>query len=927
MVTENRDDLRLQVQEAGGPAAQIWPLKTFAYRNPLRGFEDLPFDDAVRQGGHLTGGSGYLSNSEYRAYFRAGRITAASLHAAMERVEPAFESEPVRAGGRSVKASEVLWAHLVEGIEASDLSVLRWTAREEGLSALLESAESAVPDPAPAAPEDAPALPAGRTLSDWLETLAGVPVVGHIDEQMVKWSAAFLDEGLAGWGMPSRSRGFYQAWRELAVADRSLDHLGGASGAEQVRALPDSPEEAISACLDRLGIPDDRRGEYQARMCAQLPGWTGFVRWRSENPTYPGQQEHPVDLVDYLAVRMFYEAAVVEAVARRELGVPGTLRELAARASGSTRANGGARRDQAVSRLFRLAQCLGLRSEELRSLGPAQAGTVLDWLERFPESSHAPVWLEALEDSYRVRLVARLHAHRGRSSAVDGRPSAQLILCIDARSEPFRRHVESQGPYETFGYAGFFGVPISHTAFDNPDRLALCPVLLKPGRAVDEVVRPGEEAPLRRYASGSRWRRLADDLFHDLKKSPLGAFMVVDAAGFLFGVGLAGKTALHAWYGRLAQALRRRFEGPVRTRVSPARSDADTPLPFGFTIAEQAAFVEGGLRMIGLTDAMARLVVVCGHGAESDNNPYAAAYNCGACGGAHGDPNARAFANMANDPAVREAIRGNGLEIPDDTWFLAAKHDTTTDQVSFYDVHDLPPTHAEDLRRLQDDLGEAGALQAAKRLARLPGAPQKAAPGRAVRHALGRSTDWANPRPEWGLSSNAAFLIGRRAVTKGLDLESRVFLHSYDPVADAAGANLEKIMTAPLIVGEWINMEYYFSSVDPWVYGSGSKVLHNVVGGVGVMLGSQGDLQGGLPLQGVNDGETRYHEPMRLLAVIEAPTDRISAIIAKHGVLQQLFHNQWVNLVALEPESGSFHRYNPDATWEPLLPREEDATP
>ena len=210
---------------------------------------------------------------------------------------------------------------------------------------------------------------------------------------------------------------------------------------------------------------------------------------------------------------------------------------------------------------------------------------------------------------------------------------------------------------------------------------------------------------------------------------------------------------------------------------------------------------------------------------------------------------------------------------------------------------------------------EAGARQALERCARLPRSPKGMSPQGAYAHTQSRSTDWANARPEWGLSSNAAFIIGRRRMTDGLDLDSRAFLHSYNSDSDPDGELLEKIMTAPLIVGEWINMEYYFSAVDPWFYGSGSKVIHNVVSGVGVMLGSQSDLQSGLPLQSVNDGAVHYHEPMRLLAIIEAPKERIGATILKHAVLQQVFHNRWMNLLALDPDTREFHRYNPDSTW------------
>ncbi len=921
MGPDQKKALRQQVIESGRPVAQIWPLKTFAYRNPVRGYENLPFAEAVQEAARVIGGAGFLSNSEYRDLRRQGRIKDKHLRHALGLACPQIDSDPVRAGGRLIEPDEVLWIQVTQGVEAPGKPVLEWHAKADGRSELLEASMAACEslDRDPEGPAGGADLPSWRTLSDWVGTLAGSSVVEPINEQMVKWSAAFLDEGMAGWGMPLRSEGFYRSWRDLAPRDRSGRFLGIRRFASKVRALPESPEEAIALGLDRLEIPRERWVDYQARMLAQLPGWAGFIRWRSENPQYPGQREHPVDLAEYLAVRLFYEAELVGAVCRRALGVAGTLSGVRSYArQHPENPAGGDRPGPASSRLYLLAVRLGLTARQVRELSADGVRALLRWMDRLPEDRHGPVWLAAYEDSYAERILGKIAARRGGDRPSGERPRAQLLFCIDARSEPFRRHIEAQGPYETFGYAGFFGVPISHQAFDSHDRLALCPVLLKPGRAVDEEPRPGEEDPLERYASGTRWRRLGDDLFHDLKRNPVGAFMLVDALGILFSIGLAGKTLAHRPYGRLRAWVRSRFRNELKTHLPVDRIETGSRGPAGFTVEERATFVANGLRMIGLTERLARLVIVCGHGAESDNNPYAAAYNCGACGGAHGDPNARVFAAAANDPEVRGAIAAQGIEIPDDVRFVAGKHDTTTDRVTFYDQIDLPPSHAEDLRQLDADLVEAGAVQARERLAKLPGAPQGLKPPQAAIHVLGRSLDWANPRPEWGLSSNAAFLIGRRELTKGLDLESRVFLHSYDPSSDSDGGILERIMTAPLIVGEWINMEYYFSSVDPWVYGSGSKVIHNVVGGVGVMLGSQGDLQGGLPLQGVADGPRRYHEPMRLLAIIEAPTARISRIIQKHDVLQALFHNQWVNLVAFTPETNEFHRYSPDASWSGL---------
>lgn len=976
---EEREGVRRQVDEACQSVAQLWPLKTFAYRNPVRGFEHLPFDEAVREGRRLQGGVGYLPNHEYRQFYRDGRITEKNVRRALDRFGPSANSETaVQAGSRRIDSSDVFRQHLLSEIEALEPALLDWTLKQEsllnpltGISQTESNGESRAADlwdstlfvvcrqePLASGPhgseQDAPrgqgshpgaapnaALPDGRTIGDWLDLLAGASVVERINAEMIKWTAAFLDEGLAGWGMPSRNQGFYQSWRELAARDFSCRFLGVKNFARKVRSLPAAPEEVIALCLHRLELPPERWKDYQSRHFAQLPGWTGFVRWRSENPEYPAQHEHPIDLVEYLAVRLFYEVELVNAFCEREWSIPGTWSAITSygrsnpdRPAELTEQGSHPGDDRTLAlcrdawRLFQLARCLELTPGDVQSLSSADAWTLLGWLDAFPADGHGPVWLEAYEDAFREDFVEKLSAHGGGGQGRDGRPRAQLIFCIDARSEPFRRQIESQGPYETFGYAGFFGVPMSHQAFDSTERLALCPVLLKPGHAVAESPRSGEQAPLQTYASGTRWRRLGDELFHDLKQNPISSFMLIDALGLLFSIGLIGKTLLQKPFVRARDWVRRRYSHPLKTRIPFSRSEPDPGsepaagsqlglLP-GFTLEEQARFVEGGLRIIGLTRRFGRLVIVGGHGAISENNPYAAAYNCGACGGSHGDPNARVFAAMANHPDVRGALRRNGLVIPEDTWFLAGKHDTTTDRVAFYDMVDLPSSHAEDLRELARDLDEAGARQALDRCGRLPRAPKGMSPKSAYTHALSRSTDWANVRPEWGLSSNAAFIIGRRQVTAGLDLSARAFLHSYDPVSDPDGALLEKIMTAPLIVGEWINMEYYFSAVDPWFYGSGSKVIHNVVSGVGVMLGSQSDLQSGLPLQGVNDGAVHYHEPMRLLAIIEAPKQRISAVIQKHAILQQIFHNQWMNLLALDPQTRQFHRYHPDSTWEAM---------
>ena len=960
-----------EIGEATEPVAQFWPMKGFVHHNPIHGLEHLPFDDAIRDAEQLFGARGYLSNDEYRGLYREGRISDRSVRRALSRVGR-LEDETVSAWGtESITAGQVSRLQLLFDCESLSPALLGWEKSEgaferyrpdlspdarakldsygapEGYLRELwshlmlvlgcEETSSALSDRDPGdAQTELPAIefPFRRTMSDWVDRLAGTSLVDDVNEQLIKWVSVFVDEGMAGWEVPSRSSGFYLVWRELAGHDASGSLLGISRYGEKVRSLPVDPEEAIQRSLHALEIPEARYREFLARVLAQLPGWTGLIRYRQNSPDDPAQRDGPIDVVQYLAVRLFYEVELTQVATRRDWGVDASTSALAGYWSNrrdeydvamghvSSVDVNTQRTCEKVWRLFRLGQLLAPSPDALSTLTRDQADTLLQWLDAFPAAQHGPVWLEAYEDDYREHLLGTLAANHGRER-MSARPLAQMSFCIDVRSEPFRRHIESAGPYETYGYAGFFGIPLSHRVFDTDESLAMCPVLLTPQNASFEVPRRDQAEALSEYAAGSRWEKLGQHLFHDLKQNPVATFMLVDMLGMFFSLGLLGKTLLRRPYEAVVRTARRWFVPAVGTEIPLLAGDEADPslvssLVQGFTRDEHATFVENGLRTMGLTSNLGRLIVLCGHGGNSDNNPYFAALHCGACGGRSGDPNSRAFAAMGNHPEVRQILSGRGIQIPEDTWFLGAKHDTNTDRVDFYDVEDIPETHLEDLKALRRDLERAGAAQAQNRCRGIPGAPGGMSPERAYAHAEERSFDWANPRPEWGLSGNAGFIIGRRALTEGVDLEGRCFLNSYDPTPDPEGAILEKIMTAPLIVGEWINMEHYFSAADPWMYGSGSKVIHNVVSGVGLMAGSQSDLQTGLPIQTVNDGEIHHHEPLRLLAVIEARPEVIGAIVKRHDILQQLFHNEWVNLVALDPGDVSFHRYRPDASWERL---------
>jgi hypothetical protein len=275
--------------------------------------------------------------------------------------------------------------------------------------------------------------------------------------------------------------------------------------------------------------------------------------------------------------------------------------------------------------------------------------------------------------------------------------------------------------------------------------------------------------------------------------------------------------------------------------------------------------------------------------------------------------NARATAALLNDADVRARLASRGIEIPTTTQFVAALHNTTTDDVALFDESAVSTTHARELAELRATLEHASTTARRERAPKLGlGELSDAALHAAV---VERSRNWAEVRPEWGLAGNATFIVAPRERSRHLDLEGRAFLHDYRFEEDQDFAILENIMTAPMVVTHWINFQYYASTVDNGRYGSGNKVLHNVVGGhLGVFEGNGGDLRIGLSLQSLHDGERWVHAPLRLSVFIEAPRSAIDRVLEKHPKVRELVDNEWLHLFQIDAgERAVFARRN--AGW------------
>ena len=1066
-----RIELRSLVNLSCEPISHFWPMKTFIHHNPLHGLEHLTFEKAINEGQRFLRGRGYLSNSENRKYFQQGRISEDSINEALKDVS---QDATISIGDRIFSHREVLRAILIHGTGkvATDVctAILQPSLNQPEIRNLFENIRALSKKKAPEnfltgyADREKMELATQYTLGEWCDQTLGTNVQEQINGEIIKWIGGFLDEGHAPWGMPERKKTFYRAWKELALDDASGSILGIQDWKNKILNLPDRPEDAVLESLSLLGIPKNLWDSYFSLQLAQLSGWTGFIKWRSEQTDYAWQSAFPIDLIKYMAIRLFYERELVMLTCQEKLAIPGTYASINEYLNNHPTGYGLYKEfrsrvlpdevvnylnmslftqdplnieglDKCDSRLIsiwqqtrekqeaegqtlmvmHLAKSLGVAIQDVVKSAPGTLDSLLNWVEEFPESQHGPIWLEALESSYINGFTKKISPNLEKLRKSDeleeqppqSRPLAQAIFCIDVRSECFRRQLEEIGGNETFGFAGFFGVPICYQGFSSEQQTDQCPVLLKPKHVVKEIPRASQGKAAEKFLEGQQIAKTGHTLLHDLKENVVTPYVMVEAIGWFFGFKLFGQTLQPKWFKKAMSLIKDSLAIPIRTTLTvekiqreeayemiaakhraaiyrlftekydqqgatvphdqverlrklalnqiPSDSNENEELfrllkwnesdleqfivtlrkdfnlherdvdyriqeitQTGFTVSEQVNYVETALRLLGFTKTFARLVLLCAHGSISDNNPYESALDCGACGGNHGVSNARTLAVMANNPQVRQQLAEKGITIPPDTHFLPGQHDTTTDEVELYDLEEVPATHRKDLLRLQHDLQEACEKNSRERLARFPDVPAIKENDEASPLTKIRSMDWSQVRPEWGLSGHTAFIMGRRSLSQGINFEGRTFLHSYDHSQDPDGKYLEVIMTAPMIVTNWINMEHYFSTVDPVVYGAGSKVYHNVVGNIGVMYGSQSDLCVGLPIQTVFNGNKPYHDPMRLFAIIEAPLERIEAIVRRHEILQRLTGNRWINLVAIDPDTKKFFHFRLTKGWQPI---------
>lgn len=924
-----RDAVAAALERAQHILPDQGPIGVFIHHNTLHAYQHLPFHEGVQAGAALLGARPYPELESFRSWYATGRIEADDVNAVITQALDARADAVVIAG----LTRRALWRTLmIEPVDLDDAPGLRYAAADgsgpmQGDLPLWEACLERLERAPRLAPKDQRVL---RRHRDALVATGVADIDVVVNAELVRLSSGFLDQGQAREAMPGRARGFLPAVAALyASGARPPRGCEGVVEDLAVIARDATPAESvIRNMLDRLVVPDADRELYVIGVALALRGWAGmFSRLERHPEEHPGGP--PSALADYLAVRMVFETHAATHACRRN-GLP--LAWSALRAAVPPAAARGIELDALL--LWGMARAGHWDAATVRALPDVALRTLWSEIAACDRITRRALLLEAYERRYRRQVLDATAARRAIAvPAHTARREAQFAFCIDEREESMRRAIEEQGPqYETFGVAGFFGVAIDYLGLYDHVPAAHCPVVVVPQHEVHEAPIHDERrwADLRRKLR-SGWHSLERQIGRGSRTLAAGTGLAF-VLGPLAGVATAGRVMAPRRSLRIRDRLAERFAPRPRTKLSALRQEYEREhsargKPIGFALDEMVERVTGVLRSIGMVRDFAPLVVVLGHGSTSLNNPHESAHDCGACGGRRGGANARLFAEIANRADVRAGVAARGIQIPTDTVFVGGLHDTADDTVQLYDLGAIPATHDTRFEAVCVMLEIARRESARERTRRFDDAPLGLTPAEALAHVEDRASHLAQPRPEYGHCTNAIAFVGRRALTRGLHLDRRPFLISYDPTIDDGAQILERILAAVGPVGAGISLEYYFSSVDVETFGCGTKLPHNVTGLIGVMNGHQGDLRTGLPLQMVE-----LHEPMRLLMIVEATPEDLLAVAGRQPGVAELVVNAWVQLVSVHPvtgamqefRNGGFVPYEPAPTTLPVVERSVD---
>lgn len=683
-----------------------------------------------------------------------------------------------------------------------------------------------------------------------------------VTSRVSNWAASYFDNGQATWVAADRDAGIFNSWKNEAEIDRTPELSGLKNFRKNIKALPDDSMEAARKALEILELPNNTLDVYLHGLLLKVGGWAAYVArldWDSKL-----NEEEGNSLLEFLAILICWEAALLQSLVKFKLDKKWEK----------------AKKKLSDSRF------------DVEINNRLTANLILQ---------------DAFDMAAQREMISKFKASK-KENNTKPKTKAQAVFCIDVRSEVYRRNLEMvDQDIDTLGFAGFFGFPVNYVPIAHREGEAQCPALIKPGPTVLEDVRGSES--MSEAEKNRIFRYQVKKIWKSFRSGAVTCFSFVSPLGISYLFKLFSDS-----FG-ITRPVSRPDNADLKKKYSQHRTvnlaeGLHEGKKVGIPLKQKVELAKNALNGMSLTEDFANFVLIAGHGSTSVNNPHASGLDCGACGGRSGEANARVAAAVLNDPEVRNLLAEADIFIPKQTIFLAGLHDTTTDEVKILNEFDVPEDRMDELNDLKASLQKAGKASRTERALRL------SVNGNIDEAVKARSKDWSQIRPEWGLAGCSAFVVAPRERTRNVDLKGQSFLHNYDWKKDKDFAILESIMTAPLVVTSWINLQYYASTVDNRHFGAGNKTLHNLTAGVGVIEGYAGDLRVGLPMQSVHDGTNFQHEPVKLKVVIEAPVKALNSILEKHKAVRDLFDNGWMHLMAMDEKGEISQEYAGNLEWE-----------
>ena len=929
-----------------------WPIGSFIHHNPLKGFEDMKFKDALAKAKKIYGGRVYMEPSYYLKFYKEGKISHSILEDNLKdvlevdglgeyydlamrcllEVNPEWNRYRSAASSQEHPLDEELLSYLDD--EFSYHNKKKWLTK----------------------------LTKHMTLYEINDVLFNRDDKEVIEKSIIEYISRFLDEEQTTVSMENRELGMFETFKLFEDFDYPYD-----------------AEAFVEEALEKLQVKNKER--YLLTHVLKLHGWAGFIKYRSEDSSYYSQQQYPSSLIDYIAIRLYYEVAYLKhrkinnfklldeyiedngaftilKLVKSKNNLPGQFID----AMEESNEYDSILESYTQYELQLDAKQVHLSKDQLNNINIplVELAKIMEVLRE----EEGYIWMKSLEDTYIRQFIDEIDVSQKNYTQ---RPVATATFCLDVRSEVMRRSVEKSGPYQTFGAGGFLGFPIAFVEFDKAHELFLCPAVVKPGNIVFELPIESPE----QYNAKKGISITTKKVIKDLKNNPYTPYIMVEAIGWIFGINLFGKTFAPEKTNKLFKSFK--AEKPRTTYTLDKLSNEEIELyvnklhihiiramlvqktsekysaqeiqvirnhlvlgheltvniesellqklkdeyhvsfedyeyqknklsRVGFTLEEKVQYLYNLLTMIGQVDNFAEFVIMSGHHSVSDNNPFESALDCGACGGSSSLPNNRAICMIANSKDVREALAKKGIVIPDDVKFIPSLHITSTDEMKFYDTEILDENEMKRFFKVMVDFNQASRMSRRERADALPYTNSS-------KDIFVKSMDWSEPRPEWGLAGNMGVFAGPRDSIKHMKFKNRLFMHSYDESLDNGEADiLTRIFDGPLVVGEWINLEHYFSTVDNTIYGAGSKVYHNIVSKIGVFNGNYSDLKIGLPTQSVLSEGKAYHEPVRLLTYMEASLEKVAKAVER-SVAKEFILNEWIRPIIIDKQAKKVYSY------------------